>query len=288
LQRHAPPNKSARAAKLASRPPFSQLRRRGQLQRETAKTSNTPAIDAIPAPKVASELPAVDAEIVVQVDTRTTVAQSNSTRLIRPVAAERIVEGALATDENTRAYEQLATRVIDDVSCFPTACVGFVAADQGGDSTLVITILGNVLRRRQEQVLILDSDTEQRCLSLLHGVTDRPGTGDILSGSALLPESVLHTPQQIKVLPIGTAYESNERPSSKKWGQFLSQIKVQSPLTLIDLGTMQSAFSTQMAQLCETVYLVVAMDRTPRSTYAKLAGQIPLQGIRLQGTIVTL
>jgi Mrp family chromosome partitioning ATPase len=211
-----------------------------------------------------------------------------SDKRIFPRAAERIVEGALSNDENTRAYEQLATRVAEDVCCFPTACVGFISANQGGDSTFVTTILANIICRQQKRVLLLDCDREQRCLTMLHGAVDRPGTCDILRGSARIPDSVLLTRHNVEVLPIGTNYQNAEWLPSKTWGQFLSQIKVQSPLTLLDLGTMQSAFSTQVAQLCETVYLVVALGRTPRYVYTELTSRIPLQGIRLRGTIVTL
>lgn len=297
----------SRGNRHAPREAFSQLRRRGRLQREDTASGPQDEVEVGSIAGASTESPTVidssaailpresqprDA-ILVEPLKAATAAQIGARREAErarpsfhtPVAANRVVESALASEENRRAYEQLASHVLGDIVGFPTACVGFLAADAAGDSTLVVASLARVLATRLGKVTIIDGDSEQKCLSLLYGLAERKGLSDAAYGVEPVLRSVIPTSDGVNVIPTGTPFDDIEPVRREAWGQILASVRSQSRVALIDLGALQSVSSQHLARLCESVYLVAALGRTRRRRYEDLVDQIPRQGIRLRGTI---
>lgn len=215
-----------------------------------------------------------------QVDLRSDVAQP-----LAPHAAERIIDQALASTENRRAFEQLGRRILDDVRGFSRPCIGLMATDQGGDSTLIAASLSSVLAEMEGDVLVLDADQRQRCLSLLYGIADRPGVNDTVRRLGRLSEHTFCTPRQVRLVGAGTDFRDIEPPTVEEWGLLLSTARCQSARILVDLG---ADYSSQLARLCDAVYLVISLDRTTRHSFEVLARELPRQGIRLCGAIAAI
>jgi len=213
------------------------------------------------------------------------LSEGDDALVIAPRAAERIVDTALATEENRRAYEQLTSRFVEDTRGFPHPCVGVAAVDGGGDSTLVVASVAELLANRFGSVLLLDGDSQQRCLSLLYGVADRSGLSDVVRGISHLQPNVYSTSKQVRIVSSGTNFQQIDPPSADKWGAMLSRARRLAPITVVDLGVIQAGSSAELARLCEAVYLVVSLGRTQRYLYDVVARQLPTQGVRLQGAI---
>ena len=333
MARQAPPkprSATSETSRGGARPPFSELRRRGRLQREAPVVAEPVVAEPVVAEPVetvvAEPVPNALADEVDRLEkippqSDDWLARSTSAPVLHPIdfrqepsvdesldkpldvqslphgvqrmaivprAVERVVDCALASEENRRAYDQIVTRLIEDVRGFPNPCIGLAAADTGGDSTLVIASLAELFAKRLGSVLLLDGDSKQRCLSLLYGVADRPGVSDAVRGVGQLTRNVYSTSRQIDIVPAGTNFQYIDPPTPENWGDLVHKAKAISPLTLVDLGVIQAGSSAQLARLCEAVYLVVTLDRTERYYYDDATRQLPLQGIRLQGAIAVL
>ncbi len=144
-------------------------------------------------------------------------------------------------------------------------------------------ILGETVRGG---VLAVDARSADAELAASFGVSARRGFREVLEGAARWQDVVRATPiSNLHVLPGSEGTGAAQSPLSGVLAAMLDQARRQYRLVLIDADSLDRPEAGALARLCDGVYLVVRLGRTPRRAVLEAMDAARRSGGRVLGCI---
>lgn len=182
---------------------------------------------------------------------------------------------------------QMAANILAQLPAGRSAAVLFTSP--AGECTTTRTvaplaaILGETVRGG---VLAVDARCGAAELAASFGVSARRGLREVLEGTARWQDVVRATPiSNLHVLPGSEGAGAAHSPQSGVLAAMLDQARRQYRLVLIDADSLDRPEASALARLCDGVYLVVRLGRTPRRAVLEAMDAARRVGGRVLGCV---
>lgn len=184
-------------------------------------------------------------------------------------------------------YCQMAANILAQLPAGRPAVLLFAGVADGGAATRTLAPLAAVLGETLPRpVLAVDARPDGPELAGCFGVESRRSLIEVLGGDARWQEAVRATPvSNLHVLPGSQWDQAKQRPPSGALAELFEQLRRQYRLVLVDGGALDGAAADGLAVLCDGVYLVVHLGRTPRRAVLAAVDDVRRAGARVLGCI---
>jgi Mrp family chromosome partitioning ATPase len=195
---------------------------------------------------------------------------------------------ALAAGPSLGPYQDLASRILAELTPGRPRAVAFTSPADGPETTAVLVRLAPVLAEQVEGgVLLVDADFRRPRLAAEFGVEARAGLGEVLSGEASWSDAVRPTavprlhllPGSPVALPAGRAAELPDLE------RLLRDMVRHYALVLVAAGSLAHPEAAEVAGACEGAYLVARLGQTTRPAVRQAAQLIQRCHARLLGCV---
>jgi Mrp family chromosome partitioning ATPase/uncharacterized protein involved in exopolysaccharide biosynthesis len=162
------------------------------------------------------------------------------------------------------------------------------SANPGEGKSLVAATLGWALASRGLRVLLIDLNFFHSSLSSLWGLSPGKGVLEVLQGTANLTECIRQVgPGELYLLPNGKAKEvAWSQLDPKVLAQWLTSVRTQFDVLLLDLPAVGSGEGAPLAALGEHILVLVAADHSPKTQVARALEQIQRCHGRIAGLVL--
>jgi tyrosine-protein kinase Etk/Wzc len=147
-----------------------------------------------------------------------------------------------------------------------------------------------MLAMSRQNVLLVDADTLWQRLTRTFELEGQPGLADVCLNRCSWNDVILPTTVAgFELLPAGTGRVGGES-LSESTGRLLALLdawKGHFDLVLVDGGDLQSGLAAVVARMCQAVYVVVRLGRTPRRLAMKALQRLKAEGLAPRGCIAT-
>jgi len=201
--------------------------------------------------------------------------------------------GELVTIQNpigaaSEAYRMLRTNLFYALVDDPPKVIVLTSADPKEGKSTTVANLGVTLAEAGQSTLILDCDLRKPMLHYFFGVRNLSGMLDVLVGERKLQEVWQEPMPALKLVTPGPLPPNPaELLSSRRFAQFLAQVRQQFEYVLLDTPPIGSASDAAvLAANGDGVLLVLDSQRTSRSSLREALHTLESVGANVLGTVM--
>jgi Mrp family chromosome partitioning ATPase len=193
-------------------------------------------------------------------------------------------------DALARQYQALGTTLLTSLPAGRSRLLLFTATTPGaGTTTTLLNLALTFARQGQQRVGVVDANRHQPAVAERLGLPEVPGLAEVLAGSVALAQVLQESGQPNLVALTAGAAGLTVRLAGEAARVLFRQIRERFDLVLIDGPCWPAEPTTlsQVAGLCEGVYLVSPEAEADLPETTQLIHELTQQGVRLRGHLLT-